>query len=1048
VAAPPLAALRYTCIDHGVAAARLSTRSTLLSLDLRTAINQGMLCAPKIVLAGFDMPNDEELAALREAMGDEDVSALEAGRVSALAAALEALQGAPLSAYDQRKAIAFCSNLAEAEQLAAQLTALAEAHEQPLDAWFVQGSMSVKERTAVLKAMRDCPAAAVVASAKALQEGVDAPWCDTVAIMSCCKDPRILVQMIGRALRLHHTECADDPAGRRAKRVAHIVIPVLNDYEFEPVINVILALMSVDADIAGLVHMLGATSSLDTCVLKARIDARMDALFMHTGVDVTAGLKEQIKQRLADEFDRKTFAELAAHLAAHPADTAFRALRDNTPAGAALNKLRNKLRRGITNRCDNDRIAMLSAAFPDIDWSAVNDAKWDRWYAQLEQHHATHGSVARTGMTKRLVRWCDKQKRKHADGRLPRAHYDRLAMLGFWSAGRARPRLPACARTPVPAAFDKAAWVATCKDLARFVAEHGDLPRSQGAHNTDPKPNEIRLYKFGLKARKDYKDGVFDGEPTPKEERGAWCKQLLDAIPQWNWKHKTRRTSHRAHGGAAGGSGAAGGAGLGARARMRDGDDDDPGDEDAAGNAMEADVEAGAGVAGAEHAPKRARRTLSLPPLCGAVPPEDGEQPTVSGAAPSGTPNAFHGTPNATPPPPPSPGGGIPPGVAPEATPDKQAAAAAAAARSQAARERLAAAQAAAAAEAAAAAAAAAATAARIADAEMEAASAETEAEELAAAAAAEAAASAAQAAAEQAAAAERARLAQNRARADEAVAALLSGSAAAVACIDELPKPPRKRRHERDIDQPGTDEPREPWDATRFARPGGTPPARDTAAAAAVAQVRAAARTFTEVARHVVEQLQAAEPQEFYFMRHSKFHTSRWIRQLLTDAREKLTGGEATHVLLTFGVASNPEARSRIEFVDDVPAAFGYHFSCRDGVIVNYQGVNGGADLDGREVETPLKALLKAARKCNVRGNAVHAALAKWGVVPFDHPACATPNTAPRGMKDESMLVTRVRWTQMCACRSTAQLKAIVDELQELANRAADDADAAADAV
>jgi hypothetical protein len=135
-------------------------------------------------------------------------------------------------------------------------------------------------------------------------------------------------------------------------------------------------------------------------------------------------------------------------------------------------------------------------------------------------------------------------------------------------------------------------------------------------------------------------------------------------------------------------------------------------------------------------------------------------------------------------------------------------------------------------------------------------------------------------------------------------------------------------------------------------------------------------------------------------------------------------------------------------EFYDDVPAAFGYEFHCRDAVIFPWQRAAGAPTVDGREAETPLKALFDASYKDNAHCTAMREALRSAGVVPFDHPACFEPGAAPNGLKEETMLVSPKAWEQLSRCRCTADLKAWVEALQRDADAAAsaavDDADAA----
>ncbi len=282
--------------------------------------------------------------------------------------------------------------------------------------------------------------------------------------------------------------------------------------------------------------------------------------------------------------------------------------------------------------------------------------------------------------------------------------------------------------------------------------------------------------------------------------------------------------------------------------------------------------------------------------------------------------------------------------------------------------------------------------------------------------------------------------------RADAMQSALTAALAATAAFAGVISESTRRRR------QHATDPLRTPWDGDAFMDPGSPPAhatAEDAAAAAAARQLGKDARVFGALHKHAREQLRAVEKRYFYFMKHTGFSSSRWLKQLCLDEGvlqnaggelqlvETAAGGapvSTSCVLVTFGVASHPpKKRLQEEFFQDVPAAFGYAFRCADSITIPWWGAAGGsfsADVDGGEAETPLKALLKAAGKRHSRGVALRKALRAAGIMPFDHPACAFEGAAPDGIMDETMLVSAATWDRLKQCDCTADLKAWVMEL------------------
>jgi superfamily II DNA or RNA helicase len=333
-------------------------------LGFRKAIEDGMLCKFKIVLVGYELPSQDELQRLR--VHDPGVTEADAAKLYAVVRALVDRAAGRLPA----KAISFSSKLAEAKQMQTRLQSLAESTGTPLMAEYVSGASPVAERTRVLEELRNCPHTAVVCSAHALRVGVDAPYCDTAIFMSLCSSALDSTQMVGRALRLYTS-----PDGR-VKDHADIIIPVLKG-KYEPLLALMVALSSFDAELAALISMLGAAAYANlhdeaVCnTLASSIAVKKATLFACSGVDVLEGVMQHIERRLCDSFDRDVFGALWSHAAANPADTAFLKVDEKSRAGREL----TALRRAVWNATQGaplpqrsvERITLLRAAFPGIN---------------------------------------------------------------------------------------------------------------------------------------------------------------------------------------------------------------------------------------------------------------------------------------------------------------------------------------------------------------------------------------------------------------------------------------------------------------------------------------------------------------------------------------------------------------------------------------------------------------------------------------------------------------------------------------------------------
>ena len=414
-------------------------------MDLREAIAKGMLCPPKILLAGYDelLETDDPLAQLRADVGDDTCSPADAAQLLALLDAL-AVQSpaAGLGVPPRRKVIAFCRTLKEAEQLAARLTAYAAATGTAMNALYLSGTMSMTDRLLVMEDLEMSKLTTVICCARALQEGVDAPWCDTVAFMSTFSSTQLLTQMIGRAIRLH--------AG---KARAHIIVPVQCNAP-EPVVALVAGWACVDSMLAELVSKLGAAAHGGEAAraLAAGIAALTAELFEYTGAGALDDVLEAVRGLRSSWFDRDVCDALMTHLARTPGDTALCKVKRSTKEGKALFNLRAALARvgfvrTLLTAGELARVQVVEAILEglDVDWMYAQVQTRKQWMDSFEAfklYKEKHGSVniPRTSKTapqpeliQALYNWAGHQRRYDRKGTLLTERYNLLDTIGFWS---------------------------------------------------------------------------------------------------------------------------------------------------------------------------------------------------------------------------------------------------------------------------------------------------------------------------------------------------------------------------------------------------------------------------------------------------------------------------------------------------------------------------------------------------------------------------------------------------------------------------------------
>jgi hypothetical protein len=885
-------------------------------------------------------------------MHDNDVTEADAAKLYAVFCALvkRAADRPPA------KAISFSSKLKEAELMKTRLLSLANSTGTPLMAEYVSGASPVTERTRVLEELRDCKHPAVVCSAHALRVGVDAPYCDTAIFMSLCSSALDSTQMVGRALRLYTSQ------GGRVKDRADIIIPVLKG-KYEPLLALMVALSSFDAELAALISMLGAAayaneSSKALCdTLASKIEVKKTTLFACSGVDVLEGVMQHIERRLCDSFDRDVFGALWSHAAAYPEDRTFQNVDKNSQAGKAL----TDLRRAVWNATQGaplpqrsvERITLLRAAFPDIN---------------IEPQPPT-GSKTAGG----------------ACGAEDAAEVLQAFEAAVEGGTTFLPEVTAAA-TALKAAIDAVAAAAATAAALELCINDGEAQLHQLLRQLPAKCGALSKTTDGLlqavtAAMKNGK--VSDAVRQAKEacdtaiavEKAAAATATELELCIQNGEAELRQLLRQLPAKCGALSKTTEGLLQAVTAAMKNGKV-----SDAVRQAKEA-----CDTAIAEQ--KAAAATATKLELCIEVGEAQLHQLLHSllpeSQAAKGSSAEAH--------PPPKSKSDASAKASDEAAADAEAPSSAAGAKKC--------------------------------NAEGTAAKAAAETSAKTAAASAEAEPSATPNVEKEAANAE---IDAAQAATKERLAALQQALKAAAAAAGVV-LPPPEAPLPRDVGLNTSNASREPWNG-RFQR-NGTSPAQPTAvSAAAAAALRAGMSDVTkmmELIRDVMHQ-----KQEFYFMPHTGFPNSRWANKLLDEDRERLSpqdGSTPFHVL-SFGVAVDPEARLRVEFFRDVKDDLGYTFNSSDAIIIPWSGDAG--IVDGREVETPLKSLLKDAGLRFVDGENLRKALAaKAGVVPFYHPACSV-GAAPAGFKEEMMLVSEEVWQQLKKCTCTAELDSWLKQL------------------
>lgn len=349
-------------------------------LDLAQAIEAGIVADYRVVIAVVDAAT---LRSLRRSAPETDPS-LVSGAVALLRTMRE---------YDVRAVLSYHSRIARARNFAALVSAVASelnSDERPsgpgFAAW-VSGSTAAHQRSAALSRLASAGDGwALVANARCLNEGVDVPRVDGIAICDPKTSNVDVAQAVGRALR---------PS---AGKVATIVLPVLADGDEIDVSSRSVA-GSVLRVLRGHDRRLGL--SFDRARRQLGREARVPELAFTVTIAVPPGVPRTVVDRLRIELVREAspafdemfgllehWVQTHGHAAVPQSHIATRA--DGTPAalGHWVTTQRQMYRSG---RLALEREAALEA-LPGWVWQPLED-RFTKQLSALRMYVDDHGGL-------------------------------------------------------------------------------------------------------------------------------------------------------------------------------------------------------------------------------------------------------------------------------------------------------------------------------------------------------------------------------------------------------------------------------------------------------------------------------------------------------------------------------------------------------------------------------------------------------------------------------------------------------------------------------
>jgi len=423
--------------DEGYAVASMDDPekfgSVAYELPFGEAIKKGLLTDYQVVIA---VTTDTQA---RELLEENRFVGLDGKTMPAkdLAAAIAVAKAA--KRHKITRAISFHSTIKRSKRFVDTLGQLRDAKlpgvPRTLKAGHVDGSVSAKERRRRLDLLKEGAAGFnLLANARCLTEGVDAPSTDGVAFVDPRRSEVDITQAVGRALRLSPK-----------KKLGTIIIPVVCGAR---------EAAEGKLDAAGhkkLRQVLWALRAHDTR-LAAEIDDLVFGQAFSTGKGRTSGMPEKLKIEF-DGDDLKGFAakirtsilkigspdaewaeryaDLGKFLATHKCWPAFRTAGDEGELATWIGKQRTARKKGTLSL---DRVKRLEQ-LPGWSWDPFGDA-WDQRFVAVQEFHTKHNrwpAQRGSGEEDELATWISNQRTAWKKGTLSLDRVKRLEDLPGWS---------------------------------------------------------------------------------------------------------------------------------------------------------------------------------------------------------------------------------------------------------------------------------------------------------------------------------------------------------------------------------------------------------------------------------------------------------------------------------------------------------------------------------------------------------------------------------------------------------------------------------------
>jgi len=258
--------------------------------------------------------------------------------------------------YGARKTITFHHRIPDARKFSAALNA------KGVKADFVSGEQSTGEREKRLKEFADSDAAAVVANARCLTEGVDVPDIDMVYFCSPRRSKTDIVQAVGRALRR-----AD------GKKFGYVLVPIVHYIEDKAELHARIQSGAYDGDYKEVITVLNALQDHDKR-LSDEIHARFHGKASPNSASIVERIFEEVGFSDINPYDLKLAKDASfSRILAKTTPSKFLSFED---ARAFAHSLNLKSRSGWVEFIKSGQLPDDIPANPDRTY---NDKGWISW---------------------------------------------------------------------------------------------------------------------------------------------------------------------------------------------------------------------------------------------------------------------------------------------------------------------------------------------------------------------------------------------------------------------------------------------------------------------------------------------------------------------------------------------------------------------------------------------------------------------------------------------------------------------------------------------